>query len=111
MLAFRAIVDNLSQVVVIMPGSSSWTALTRDRTNGAVASIAWSHDGGRIYFDREWGPGRIYSIGPLSLGGGRGRLVDAVRLDIHEQGHGLLPTGAFASVFVSNREGFVEFRR
>jgi hypothetical protein len=54
------------------PDSSSWTALTHDRTNGAVDLLAWSRDGSKIYFDREWGPGRIYSIGAL---GGEPRLV------------------------------------
>jgi hypothetical protein len=37
--------------------------------------------------------------------------MDAVRIDVHGLGPGLLPTSAFASVFVSNREGFVEFSR
>ena len=72
LLAFRAIVDEQSQVAVMKPGSSSWTVLTRDRDQGAVASVAWARDGSKIYFDREWGPGRIYSIGPL---GGEPRLV------------------------------------
>ncbi len=72
LLAFRAIIDGLSQVAIMKPDSSSWTALTHDRTNGAVASLAWSRDGSKIYFDREWGPGRVYSIGPL---GGEARLV------------------------------------
>lgn len=72
LLAFRAIIDGLSQIAVMKPDSSSWVALTHDRANGAVASLAWSHDGSKIYFDREWGPGRIYSIGPL---GGEPRLV------------------------------------
>jgi DNA-binding winged helix-turn-helix (wHTH) protein len=72
LLAFRAIVDGLSQVAVMKPDSSSWTVLTHDRTHGAVASLAWSHDGSRIYFDREWGSGRIFTVGPL---GGDPRLV------------------------------------
>jgi len=72
LLAFRAIIDGLSQVAVMKPDSSSWTALTHDRTNGAVAGLAWSHDGSRIYFDREWGPARVYAIGAL---GGEPRLV------------------------------------
>lgn len=72
LLAFRAIVDGLSQVAVMKPDSSSWTALTNDRANGAVARVAWARDGSKIYFDREWGPGRIYSIGAL---GGEPRLV------------------------------------
>jgi len=72
LLAFRAIIDGLSQVAVMKPDSSSWTALTHDRGNGAVSSLAWSRDGSKIYFDREWGPGRIYSIGAL---GGEPRLI------------------------------------
>jgi eukaryotic-like serine/threonine-protein kinase len=72
LLAFRAIIDGQSQVAVMKPDSSSWTALTHDRGNGAVASLAWSRDGSKIYFDREWGPGRIYSIGAL---GGEPRLI------------------------------------
>jgi len=72
LLAFRAIIDGQSQVAVMKPDSSSWTALTHDRNNGAVASVAWSRDGSKIYFDREWGPDRIYAIGAL---GGEPRLV------------------------------------
>ncbi len=72
LLAFRAIVDGQSQVAVMKPESSSWTALTHDRDKGAVAHVAWARDGSRIYFDREWGPGRIYTIGPL---GGEPRLI------------------------------------
>jgi DNA-binding winged helix-turn-helix (wHTH) protein len=72
LLAFRAIIDGLSQVAVMKPDSSNWTALTHDRANGAVALVAWSRDGSKIYFDRERGPGRIYSIGAL---GGEPRLV------------------------------------
>jgi hypothetical protein len=37
--------------------------------------------------------------------------MDAVRIDVHGLGPGLLPASAFASVFVSNREGIVEFNR
>jgi predicted aspartyl protease len=47
----------------------------------------------------------------FSLPGTHDRLMDAVRIDVHGLGPGLLPTRAFASVFVSNREGFVEFTR
>jgi len=72
LLAFRAIIDGQSQVAVMKPDSSSWTVLTHDRANGAVARVAWARDGSKIYFDREWGPGRIYSIGAL---GGEPRLV------------------------------------
>ena len=47
----------------------------------------------------------------FSLSGGRERLLNAVRIDVHGLGPGLLPASAFAAVFVSNREGFVEFIR
>jgi eukaryotic-like serine/threonine-protein kinase len=72
LVAFRAIVDGLSQVGVMKPDAASWTVLTHDRENGAVSSVAWSRDGSKIYFDREWGPANIYAIGPL---GGEPRLV------------------------------------
>ena len=72
LLAFRAVIDGQTQVAVMRPDSSSWTALTHDRANGAVANVAWARDGSKIYFDREWGPGRVYSIGAL---GGEPRLV------------------------------------
>jgi predicted aspartyl protease len=47
----------------------------------------------------------------FSLSGARERLLNAVRVDLQGLGPGLLPTSAFASVFVSNRGGFVEFGR
>jgi len=47
----------------------------------------------------------------FSLSGAHDRLMGAVRIDVHGLGPGLLPASAFASVFVSNREGFVEFSR
>jgi predicted aspartyl protease len=47
----------------------------------------------------------------FSLAGTRDRIMDAVRIDVRGLGPGLLPASIFASVFVSNREGFVEFSR
>jgi hypothetical protein len=47
----------------------------------------------------------------FSLSGARERLIEAIRIDLHGLGPGLLPASAFESVFVSNREGFVEFGR
>ena len=72
LLAFRAIVDGLSQPAVMKPDSQSWTVLSNDRQHGPITSVAWAWDGSKIYFDRQWGPGNIYSIGPL---GGEPRLV------------------------------------
>jgi hypothetical protein len=45
------------------PEAASWTAITHDRNQGSIASVAWSRDGNRIYFDRQ-GTG-VYSVGPL----------------------------------------------
>lgn len=47
----------------------------------------------------------------FSLSGARDRLVQAFRIDVHGLGPGLIPASAFSAVFVSNREGFVEFTR
>jgi predicted aspartyl protease len=45
----------------------------------------------------------------MSLGGGNDRLLEAVRVEARGLGAGLLPASAFTTVYVSNREGFVEF--
>jgi eukaryotic-like serine/threonine-protein kinase len=71
LLAFRAIVGNESQVAVMKPDAASWTVLTQDESQGAVSSVAWAHDGSKIYFDRQ-GTKSVYSIAPL---GGEPRLV------------------------------------
>ena len=47
----------------------------------------------------------------FSLSGDGEHLMEAVRVDVRGLGQGLLPTSAFRSVFISNREGFVEFAR
>jgi predicted aspartyl protease len=47
----------------------------------------------------------------FGVGEARERRMDAVRIDVRGVGPGLLPASAFASVFVSNREGFIEFTR
>jgi serine/threonine protein kinase len=72
MLAFRAIDDGQSQVAIMKPDAASWTVLTRDKNRGSVASVAWARDGSKIYFDREYGFGGIYAVGPL---GGEPRLL------------------------------------
>ncbi len=73
LIAFQAMVDNLTQVAVMYPGSGNWTVLTHDRTHGSVASLCWSHDGSRIYFDRYISvPRGVYSVPSL---GGEARLL------------------------------------
>jgi eukaryotic-like serine/threonine-protein kinase len=72
LIAFQAMVDNLTQVAVMDPGSGNWTVLTHG-TNGLVASLSWSPDGSRIYFSRaNPQPVGVYAVPAL---GGEARLV------------------------------------
>ncbi len=73
LLAFLAMVDGLTQIAVMKPGTGNWTTLTNNRTAGLVDSLAWSADGARIYFDR-WtdSPKGIFSVPAL---GGDERLL------------------------------------
>jgi len=73
LLAFLAKVDGLSQVVMMKPGTGSWTVLTRDRTRGLINSLNWSADASQIYYDRFTdAPNGIYTVPNL---GGDERLV------------------------------------
>jgi hypothetical protein len=72
-LAFQAMVDGLTQVAVMTPRSGHWTILTRDRSRGPVATIAWSRDGTELFFDRFVdGPRGIFTVPVL---GGEERIV------------------------------------
>ena len=73
MLAFAALVDQLSQVAVMKPGSGNWAILTKDRSRGLVIEMNWSRDGSKIYFDRFLDvPRGIFSVPVV---GGEERLV------------------------------------
>jgi Tol biopolymer transport system component len=73
LIAFQAMLDNVTQVAVMDPGSGNWTVLTHDRTAGLVSNLCWSPDGSRIYFDRFISqPVGVYSVPAL---GGEERLV------------------------------------
>ncbi len=75
LVAFQAMVDNLTQVAVTDPGSGNWTVLTHDRSHGPVSTLNWSPDSSKIYFDRfSPQPVGIYSIPAL---GGEERFLFA----------------------------------
>jgi predicted aspartyl protease len=100
--AVAASVDGRARELVVDSGSSAVVLYEKPTFDGALT--AWlDANGGAV-------PAQNCKV-RLSLAGARDRLVDAVRIDVHGLGPGLLPASAFASVFVSNREGFVEFSR
>ncbi len=68
-LAFQAIVDGLTQVAVMKPGTGDWIVLTHDRSHGTILNMSWSRDGTKIYYDRS---NAVYSIPAL---GGDERLI------------------------------------
>ena len=73
LLAFKAMVDGITQVAVMKPESGNWQILTRDRSRGFVDEISWSPDGTKLYYDRfRDRPGGIFSVEAL---GGEERLV------------------------------------
>ncbi len=73
LLAFQAMVDNVTQVAVMKPESGNWTVLTHDTSRGSVSEIAWSHDGTKLYYSRvKELPRGIFSVPVL---GGDERLV------------------------------------
>ena len=66
LLAFIALVNGVTEVGVMEPGSASWTLLTHGGRQGYAQNVSWSHDGSRLYFDRYWGqPVGVYAIPPL----------------------------------------------
>ena len=73
LLAFQAMVDGQTQIAVMKPGTGTWTVLTSDRSKGLQDSLAWSHDGSRVYYDRLTDtPQGIFSVPAL---GGQERLL------------------------------------
>jgi hypothetical protein len=66
LLAFVAMVNGVTELAVMEPGSESWTLLTHGGREGQVQNVSWSSDGSRLYFDRYWGqPAGVYTIPPL----------------------------------------------
>jgi eukaryotic-like serine/threonine-protein kinase len=73
MLAFQAMVGNLTQVAVVNLDSGTWAVLTHDENRGFVNEISWAPDGSKLFFDRVVAvPKGIYSVPAM---GGAERLV------------------------------------
>ena len=65
LLAFLSLVNGVTELGVMEPGSESWTMLTSGGGEGYVANMSWSRDGSKLYFDRFWGqPAGVYTIPP-----------------------------------------------
>ncbi|SPF56038.1 exported hypothetical protein [Candidatus Sulfopaludibacter sp. SbA4] len=97
-----ASIDGRPRELVVDSGASALVLYEKLALDGAL-STQLETNGGTARAQK----GSVH----FSLAGARDRLMDAVRIDVHGLGPGLLPASAFASVFVSNREGFVEFSR
>ena len=51
-MAFQAMVNGNTQLAVMKPESGNWNLLTRQSNLGNVSYVAWSPDGGTIFFSR-----------------------------------------------------------
>ena len=73
LLAFTTVVDGLTQIAVMRPGTANWTVVTRDRTQGLTFAVSWSLDSARLYYDRFMdSPRGVFTVPAL---GGEERLV------------------------------------
>jgi serine/threonine protein kinase len=73
LIAFQAMVNGVTQVAVLKPGSGNWTVLTHEESKGFVHDVSWSRDGAKLYYSRMLGQdGDTYSVPVL---GGEERLV------------------------------------
>jgi len=75
MLAFQAMIANVTQVAVASPDTGDWRLLTQDRQHGFVNEISWAPDGSKVYYDRTIAtPVGIYSVNVLD--GGERRVLE-----------------------------------
>ena len=97
-----AVVEGQNRPMVIDSGSSSIVLFEKL----GPASPAWAVvDGGG-----SAAPAQRCTV-RFGLSAGQERRADAVRVNTRDFDTGLLPASAFGSVFISNRSGFVEFRK
>ena len=79
LLAFQALIDNLTQVAVMTVDSGDWSIRTFRRDRGGVEELCWSNDGTQIYFDRVLErPLGIFNVPALGDGDERLILEDAM---------------------------------
>jgi predicted aspartyl protease len=98
--AVAVLINGRSKELVVDSGASAVILYEKPTPDGGLSSPLDTNGGTTR--------GQMCSV-RFSLSGARDRLIDAVRIDVPGLGPGLLPASAFASVFVSNRQGFVEF--
>ncbi len=93
-VAFQMLVDGITQVAIVRPGSPATSVLTHASDRGPVLYLCWAADGSRIYFSRGSEPMVAYSVPAL---GGEERVVleDAGHLDSFPDG----------SLLVEHQEG------
>jgi hypothetical protein len=96
-----ALIDGRPRELVVDSGASE--VVLYEKPSGAGAMVRLNSNGGSLRAQT--------STGRFSFPGDREHIIDVVRVDVGGLGPGLLPTRAFESVFVSNREGFVQFSR
>jgi len=96
-----ALIDGRTEEFVVDSGSSAVVVYEKLSAAGVMVQID-TNEGST--------PAQKFTA-RLAFPGGRDYVMGAVRVDVHGLGPGLLPASAFGSVFVSNRQGYVEFRR
>jgi hypothetical protein len=96
-----ALIDGCPRELVVDSGASEVVLYEKPLNAGTVVQLDSNRGSVRAKASR----------GRFLFPGDREHIIDVIRVDAGGLGSGLLPTRAFESVFVSNREGFVEFTR
>jgi predicted aspartyl protease len=94
-----ALIDGRSRKLVVDSGASAVVLFEKPVTRGVAVQL--NANGGSVLAQKF--------TARFSFTGENEHVIDAVRVDASGLGPGMLPASAFASVFVSNRDRFVEF--